>query len=156
MIIGGHSHVVQPMELLTSTTDEAHKTVCLYSLGNAVSNQRQGLISSISTAHTEDGLLMSVRFAKYSDGTVLVEAVELLPTWVNMYYSDSSRVYQILPLDTAISDWKSAFSLTDSQLAKAQASYDRTMALVSEGLADANDWLSSHQADIEAALGVNQ
>ena len=156
VIIGGHSHVVQPMELLTSTTDEAHKTVCLYSLGNAVSNQRQGLISSISTAHTEDGLLMSVRFAKYSDGTVLVEAVELLPTWVNMYYSDSSRVYQILPLDTAITDWKSAFSLTDSQLTKAQASYDRTMALVSEGLADANAWLSSRQAAIEATLGVNQ
>jgi len=38
VIVGGHPHVVQPVDLLTSTLDPEHKTVCLYSMGNAVSN----------------------------------------------------------------------------------------------------------------------
>ena len=42
VIVGGHPHVVQPVDLLTSTVDPDHKTVVIYSLGNAVSNQRNG------------------------------------------------------------------------------------------------------------------
>lgn len=156
VIFGGHSHVVEPMELLQSTVDENHKTVCLYSLGNSVSNQRLGLISSINTAHTEDGLLMSVTFAKYSDGTVLVEAVELLPTWVNMHYTDTAKIYPILPLDENVADWQTAFGLTDSQLTKAQASFDRTMEIVGEGLTQVQTWCAEHQAAVEAELGVQK
>ncbi len=156
VIFGGHAHVVEPMELLTSTLDESHKTVCLYSMGNAVSNQRQGLISSIRTAHTEDGVLMSVRFAKYSDGTVIVEAVELLPIWVNMHYTDTAKIYPILPLDKNVADWQEAFGLTSSQLTKAQASYDRTMAIVGDGLTQVQTWCADNQAAVETALGVSK
>lgn len=156
VIFGGHAHVVEPMELLQSTVDETHQTVCLYSMGNAVSNQRQGLISSISTAHTEDGVLMSVRFAKYSDGTVIVEAVELLPIWVNMHYTDTAKIYPILPLDQNAADWQDAFGLTSSQLKKAQASYDRTMAIVGDGLTQVQTWCADHQAAIELELGVQK
>ena len=38
VIVGGHPHVVQPMDLLQSTVDSDHRTVCIYSVGNAVSN----------------------------------------------------------------------------------------------------------------------
>ena len=155
VIVGGHPHVIQPMELLTSS-DGSRKTVCIYSLGNAVSNQRQGKLSSIKTAHTEDGALFSVTFAKYSDGTVLVETVELLPLWVNMNSNSGKKVYQIVPLDAQTGDWQAAFGLTDSQLDKAQASYDRTMELVGQGLADAQSWYRENQAQIEAALGVTE
>ena len=41
-------------------------------MGNAVSNQRRER-ASIKTGHTEDGVLFSITFAKYSDGTVLLE-----------------------------------------------------------------------------------
>ena len=37
VIVGGHPHVVQPVDLLTSGTDAEHKTIVLYSMGNAVS-----------------------------------------------------------------------------------------------------------------------
>lgn len=154
VIIGGHPHVVQPMELLTSTEDPDHKTVCLYSLGNALSNQRLGLISSCKTAHTEDGLLMSVTFAKYSDGTVVLESVNVLPTWVSKTTAGNDIDYEIFPLDKSISDWKSAFDLTDSELSQCKDSFDRTMDLVGEGLAEINNWCTDHQAAVEAALGV--
>lgn len=158
VIVGGHAHVIQPMALLTSTVDESHKTVCLYSTGNAVSNQRTEAMSSIKTGHTEDGVLFSFTFAKYSDGTVILESTEILPTWVNLYTSSETgkAVYEILPLDSSLEDWQTAFNLSDTTLAKAQKSYDRTMAIVGEGLTAVQAYLAQLVADTEAALGITE
>lgn len=155
VIVGGHPHVVQPVQFLTSQSDENQKTLCVYSLGNAVSNQRLGNISYIHTAHTEDGLLFNVTFAKYSDGTVIIESAEAIPTWVNMCYTeDWQKRYYILPLDTAIEDWKTAFDLTDSTLEKARDSYDRTAEILGTGMDEANAYYSANQQAVEASLGV--
>lgn len=152
VIIGGHPHVVQPVELLTSTTDAAHKTVCLYSMGNAVSNQRVGEMS-LKTGHTEDGVLFSVTFTKYSDGTVILSDADLLPTWVDLR-SSPKKAYAILPLDKQIEDWKTQFSLTDSTLEKAQKSYDRTMAIVGEGMTQVDTYLTQLKQETETTLGI--
>lgn len=150
VIVGGHPHVVQPMELLESTVDATHKTICIYSLGNAVSNQRQGNISAIQTAHTEDGVLLEVSFEKYSDGTVYVSGVDVLPTWVNMHSNNGSREYNILPLVKSTEDqWQSTYNLTAHQFTSAQKSYDRTMDIVSEGLEQCQAWLEQSKADRE-------
>lgn len=155
VIVGGHPHVVQPTQLLTSEKDEDQKTLCIYSVGNAVSNQRLGLISSISTAHTEDGVLFNVTFAKYSDGTVIIESAQALPTWVNMCYDqDWNKRYYILPLDETVEDWKTAFDLTDSTLKQAEDSYERTIALVGAGMEESNAYYAAHQQEVEALLGV--
>ena len=144
VIVGGHPHVIQPIDLLTSTTDDSHKTVVLYSTGNALSNQRLGNISYVKTAHTEDGIFFSFSFAKYSDGTVRLEEVEVLPLWINMTgNSNNIRFYDILPLDKAVEDWKGKLGLTDSTLAKAEASYERTMDIVGEGLQEVQEYLAS-------------
>ena len=145
VIVGGHPHVIQPIDLLESKNDPGHKTVCLYSTGNALSNQRLGNISYVKTAHTEDGILFSFSFAKYSDGTVRVENVELLPLWVNMYTSKETGkvVYDILPLDDQVEDWKNQFDLTDNTLKQAEDSLKRTNKIVGEGLQKVNDHLAS-------------
>ena len=145
VIVGGHPHVIQPMDLLTSNTDPEHKTVCLYSTGNALSNQRLGNISYVNTAHTEDGILFNFSFARYSDGTVRLEEVELVPTWINLYTSSATgkKVYDILPLDDQIEDWKTQLDLTDNTLEKAEASYDRTMEIVGEGLKEVQEYLAT-------------
>jgi len=148
VIIGGHPHVIEPVELLTSTADEDHKTVCLYSMGNAVSNQfRQNM--DMKTGHTEDGVLFSVTFSKYSDGTVILETAKLLPTWID---SD----YHILPLDDSIEDWQTQFNVSDSVLAKMKVSYDRTMAIVGVGMAQVDTYLKENTAKVEAQLNVMQ
>lgn len=145
VIVGGHSHTIQPIDLLTSTTDEDHKTVCLYSTGNFMSNQRLGNISYVHTAHTEDGIIFNFSFARYSDGTVRLEEVELIPLWINLYTSSvtGKKVYDVLPLDKQIEDWKSQFTLTENSLKQAQDSYDRTMKIVGEGLEEVQEYLSS-------------
>ena len=144
VIVGGHPHVVQPISLLESTVDPEHKTVCLYSMGNAVSNQRLGNISSISTAHTEDGVLFNVTFSKYSDGTVYLENVDLIPCWVNRHSTYGKMEYNILPLDPETRDqWKEAYELSDTTFASAEKSYDRTMAIVGDGLAASQEYLAA-------------
>ena len=156
VIIGGHPHVVQPVELLTSTTNEDQKTVCLYSMGNAVSNQRLGNISYVSTAHTEDGAMFSVTFSRYSDGTVILEDAQVLPLWVNLGTNQKTGrwEYNILPLDEQVESWKTRFDMTDSALASAQASYDRTMAIVGEGMEIVETYLAENTRAVEEALGV--
>lgn len=151
VIIGGHPHVVQPVELLTSTTNVDHKTVCLYSMGNAVSNQRVSQMN-LKTGHTEDGVLFSVTFSKYSDGTVILSDADLLPTWVDL--RSSPKTYAILPLDKQIEDWKTQFGLSDSTLEKAQKSYERTMAIVGSGMTQVDTWLAQYVQQTEAGLGI--
>lgn len=147
VIIGGHPHVIQPVELLTSTEDPEQKTVCIYSLGNAVSNQRLGNISYINTAHTEDGILFSVTFEKYSDGTVYLAGADALPTWVNKHQNSSGKVeYNILPLDYGrVEEWTEMFDIGDTTLNSAKNSYDRTMEIVGEGLADCQTYLEQEK-----------
>lgn len=146
VIIGSHPHVVQPIELLTSKNDSKHKTVCVYSLGNTVSNQRKESMN-LKTGHTEDGMLFEFTFAKYSDGTVVLEAADALPFWVNMFDSarKGKRVYQIIPLDTENTDWKESFDLVDSSEKKSQDSLERTEKIIGGGLKEVKDYLNSEE-----------
>lgn len=154
VIIGGHPHVVQPVELLTSSENEAHKTICIYSLGNFISNQRREILSSIKTGHTEDGVMFSVTFAKYSDGTVIPEMVEALPFWVEKVKGTEKTTFRVIPLDTTIADWKSAFGLTDKNLSLAQGSYDRTQKIIGSGMEAVAAYLTDLVTATEQALGV--
>lgn len=142
VIVGGHPHVVEPMDLLTSTTDPNHKTVCIYSLGNAVSNQRREEMN-MKTGHTEDGVLFTVTFEKDSEDAVRVSEVEAIPTWVNKFVNGDGKVeYNILPLeDGSRSQWQTQFGVTDAVNAELQASYERTMAIVGAGLSKCREYL---------------
>ncbi len=153
VIVGGHPHVVQPMELLTSTEDPSQKTVCLYSMGNFISNQNR-VEMNLKTGHTEDGVLFSFGFNKYSDGTVILSSVDILPTWVNRAKVDGKYTYDVLPLDAGIADWQTAFSFTDSQLQLAQDSYNRTMKIVGSGLEEVQGYLEQLVAETELNLGI--
>lgn len=147
VIVGGHPHVVQPVDLLTSGTDAEHKTIVLYSMGNAVSNQRkEEMQQSEPTGHTEDGVLFCITFAKYSDGSVCVDSAELIPTWVNMHANSGSTEYNILPLEeSTAAQWQAQFGLTDTQLANAKASFDRTQALTLTGMEKVQSYLAQQK-----------
>lgn len=134
VIIGGHPHVVQPVEIINSEVT-GRQTVCLYSLGNAVSNQRTNLMD-LKTGHTEDGMIFETSFNRDSDGNVTLEKINVIPTWVYLK-TDSSRHYYILPLDNG-ADWESAYGINAATKSLLQKSYDRTMALVQNGLSDFN------------------
>lgn len=146
VIVGGHPHVVQPMALLESNEDPEHKTVCIYSLGNAVSNQRRELMR-LKTGHTEDGALFTVTFEEASDGTAAVADCDILPTWVNLYENEKGKKeYNILPLDPQKKEqWKTQFGVSDAVCVELQNSYDRTMSIVGEGLEQCREYLAQQR-----------
>jgi poly-gamma-glutamate synthesis protein (capsule biosynthesis protein) len=66
IIVGGHPHVIQPFTTLTSST--GNQTYCIYSVGNAVSNQRrETLETSPNKEYTEDGMIFKLFYLKKSD-----------------------------------------------------------------------------------------
>ena len=146
VIVGGHPHVVQPVEVLTSTVAPEHNTICIYSLGNAVSNQRHGNIPACPTAHTEDGILFEITFEKYSDGKVYIQSADILPTWVNLRWSEGGNEYNMIPLYIEEKDqWQEQFGFNDEALRKANASYERTMKIVGEGLQQIQEHLAAEK-----------
>lgn len=150
VIVGGHPHVVQPMALLQSTENPEHKAYCIYSLGNAVSNQRIGMFSKTSR-YTESGVLFNATFEKYSDGKVYVAGIDAIPTWVNMHSKNGKREYNILPLvKDKEEQWKTDFDLTDNELTAAQDSYAKTMKIIGEGLTACQEDLAQAKTDREA------
>lgn len=139
IIIGSHPHVVQPIELLYSE-DGQNTTVCAYSLGNAVSNQRRELISSCPTGHTEDGLIFTYTLEKYSDGTVTLLKVDAIPTWVNKYQGNNGSQYTIYPIESA--DFGSTnYQFTGANLTDTKESFERTKNIISEGLTSCQNHL---------------
>lgn len=134
VLVGGHPHVIQPFE--TITAENGNETLCIYSVGNFVSNQRKhemGGIAAGEAGYTEDGMIFGVTFQRWSDGSVSIGGVEITPLWVNMENRQGKRVYQVVPLDAAASDW-TKFELNTTTLKYAKDSYKRTMSLVGKGL----------------------
>ena len=145
VIVGGHPHVIEPVDLLTSTLDENQKTLIIYSTGNAVSNQRIHEMR-MKSGHTEDGILFHFTLVRYIDGTVAVRSAGCTPTWVNMI--GNKEKYYILPLDASQQDqWAEMFQLEDSTFAACLDSYDRTMELVGPGLEKAQAWFEEAYAE---------
>lgn len=143
IIIGGHPHVVQPIDVLHSEISNKD-TICIYSMGNAISNQRREYMN-LKSGHTEDGVMFIVAFTKYSDGNVFVSDVEVLPTWVYLYNDNfGKKAYKILPLDKE-KDWATCFRLSKDVLDKANKSYDRTMNIIGEGLLKAKNTISERR-----------
>ena len=175
VIIGGHPHVVQPVELLTSTVDPEHKTVCLYSMGNAVSAQRRHKMN-LKTGHTEDGVIFQVTFSKYSDGTVILEMADIIPTWVNDQYQilPATVLYPSEPEEPDASEPATEPTtpttestepsteptepvqppLDEATRSQLEASYDRTWAIVGDGLTMVQEYLQSYTVQVETELGV--
>ncbi len=131
IIIGSHPHVIQPVELIYSE-DGQNTTVCLYSTGNAVSNQRQEIMDSCPSGHTEDGMFFTYTLKKSADDVTL-EDIDIIPTWVNKYRGGSGYQYTIYPLENEDSG-SSKYGLDSTAVNKSKKSYNRTKEIVAEGL----------------------
>lgn len=129
VIVGGHPHVVQPFDTLTSST--GHTTYCIYSVGNAISNQNRNSLDTDNAIYTEDGMIFGVTFEKWNDGTVNIQDINILPTWVNVYQGESKRLYYIMPLDIELESWED-FGVKN--LKYTYSSYKRTLSIVGPGL----------------------
>ena len=89
-------------------------------------------------------MIFNVTFEKYSDGTVAIAGVDVLPTWVNMHTTGGVKEYNVLPLDMSKeSQWKDMWSISDTTAKKAKESYDRTMKILGDGLEECQKFLET-------------
>ena len=130
-IIGGHPHCEQPIDVL-NTSDGSGHMFCIYSEGNALSNQRTYLMDEMPTGHTEDGVMVTLTLHQNGDGSVEIKDIDLLPTWVYRYQDNDGSKYYILPLDD-VANIEKTTGISDIQQ-EAQDSYDRTMEELGPGL----------------------
>jgi poly-gamma-glutamate synthesis protein (capsule biosynthesis protein) len=150
VIVGGHPHVIQPIELLTST-DGSRKTVCLYSMGNSVSNQRLNLLyTDCPTGHTEDGMLFYYTFDKYSDGKVVLSGVDIIPAWVQKTGNGSNAEYILHALPD-----ENAFYNKGLSSSTGKNSYNRTKDIVAKGLTECQQYLGC-EVRFKQTSGLNE
>ena len=95
IIIGSHPHVVQPIEIFSSSKNKINKGVIAYSLGNFISNQRW--------RYSDAGVILNLKLTKniFKDN-VQISDISILPTWVFKGKTDRAEGFVILPADTSI------------------------------------------------------
>ena len=86
-IIGGHPHVLQPMELRGRAAES--QQFVIYSLGNFISNQRK--------RYTDGGLMLKLTLVKGANKQTRLITPEYYLTWVHLYDKDGKKHYEILP-----------------------------------------------------------
>lgn len=122
VIIGGHPHVIQDAEILTSS-DDSHKTLCFYSLGNLISNQnRLTMGDTMNSTYTENGLIVELTVRKYSNGDCVITSVDTVPLWVHRYPDSTGRFhYEVVPVEAAVAD-PASYGLYNSSFGVSHAS----------------------------------
>ncbi|WP_400163168.1 CapA family protein [Brevibacillus sp. TJ4] len=101
IILGSHPHVVQPYEWKTVTREDGteHTGFVAYSLGNFISAQRWD--------YKDVGVILKLELLKAGKGEVVIENVELIPTYVYFYRSSGKRNYVIHPVPHTLEKWRS-------------------------------------------------
>jgi len=136
VIIGGHPHVIQQMQVLQSETG-GNATVCLYSMGNTLSSQRKEVMDPEEPrGYTEDGLTISVSYEKFNNGKIRLKEVNILPTWVDVR---NDGVYALVALDQSMitNKWQT------SHLDEAIDSYNRTLERIGYAYPALREWLGN-------------
>lgn len=137
-LIASHPHVIQPVDLFTSSTGD-HEMICCYSLGNHLSNQRQELMDSMPTGHTEDGYMVELTLEQTDDEPVSLTSVQFIPTWVYKNIIDENAEYYIFRTDAADSDAETVDTLNIAN--DLASSLERTQKIIGEGSKKVQDAL---------------
>lgn len=96
LIIGGHPHVIQPMEIRHN--DEYDKDcLVVYSLGNFISNQKK--------RDTKGGAMVEVKLQRDFTGKVRLKAADYSLVFCEQP-QNGSRQYKVVPVEQCEAPWK--------------------------------------------------
>ncbi len=127
VVIGSHSHMVQPIEWLETEDAEgnARKTLVVYSLGNFLTNHKGEFL--------DNGILFEVGFSRDAEGAVSVVEPRYLPVWVWVQKNGEERNYQVLPVGDTIDNRPDG--MTDEQYARVTAAWNESVDLLGDAIA---------------------
>ncbi len=122
-VIGSHPHVIQKAEIFKKPfSDMSANTLCVYSLGNLLSNQRW--------RYSDGGLMVGFDFVKREKSkSISVENVKYEPVWVHAYFNSGIKYYDLIPTNLFESD-KIKFDISPSDLQKLKIFIQDTKAIL--------------------------
>ena len=121
IIIGGHPHVVQPVDFFITNNTKLDSGFAAYSLGNFISNQRW--------RYSDAGIILNIQISKnkFTD-SVYISEVNYLPTWVFRGQTERGREYIILPAH--YSDDSTYYYLSDQDKKLMKESFSDTKEII--------------------------
>jgi poly-gamma-glutamate synthesis protein (capsule biosynthesis protein) len=124
IIIGGHPHVIQPVDYFTSESGNLDTGFVAYSMGNFISNQRW--------RYSDVGLILTIDIAKniYTD-SVFINQVSCLPVWVFKGETEKGREYINLPYGINPDDSSYSY-LTKSDEQKMMQAFEDTKYIITK------------------------
>jgi poly-gamma-glutamate capsule biosynthesis protein CapA/YwtB (metallophosphatase superfamily) len=124
IIIGGHPHVLQPIQFIKSEKNAFDSAFAAYSLGNFISNQQW--------RYSDAGGILTLRITKnINNKSTKVSAIEFIPTWVFKGNTGTKNEYLILPSIVSINN-SSLYYLDKSKLIKSEESIRDTKAIITK------------------------
>ena len=137
VIVGGHPHVVQRADWLTGVNQfgEEQKTLCVYSLGNFLSDQR--------TFPRDGGIIFEFTVSEDENGSLSVTETGYFSTWVWKTSSGNQRIYRVLNAAECLSARPSGMSASQYQTMK--ACHERNAKIMESGSAEVPLLLGSDQ-----------
>lgn len=115
IIIGGHPHVLQPVQFFKTNNSNLDTGFVAYSMGNFISNQRK--------RYTDAGLILTLKINKCSSNKFKITEVSYIPTWVFKGNTLSGKEFVILPSTNFID---STINLTKTDLEKMNQAFNDT------------------------------
>ncbi len=105
IIIGGHPHVLQPVQYFKTKNAKLDTGFIAYSMGNFFSNQRQ--------RYTDAGIVLNINLSKNVDNdSIYISNVSYAPTWVFKGDVKYKKEFLILPSEETLT--ASPFDFLDS------------------------------------------
>ena len=104
IVLGGHPHVLQPMEKRTVTLDAGTTKdgFIIYSLGNFMADQ--------NAKNTKDSIILDLTITKHVDGTVTIDKAEYIPIYLYKDSSSKEQKFKILNIEKSILNYDSGIS----------------------------------------------
>ncbi|HEX9252065.1 MAG TPA: CapA family protein [Ignavibacteriaceae bacterium] len=122
IIIGGHPHVLQPVNFYKTNNAKLDSGFVAYSMGNFISNQRD--------RYKDAGMILTLKIKKdFLKNNIEINEVNYLPTWVFKGNTKYGSEYLIMPSEN-ISD--TTLNLSSSELLKMNQAFDDTRYLITK------------------------
>jgi len=129
IIIGGHPHVIQPIDFFKTNDTKIDSGFVAYSMGNFISNQRW--------RYSDADVILNIEISKniISD-CIYISDVSYLPTWVFRGQTERGREYVILPSQLSVDTTYAFLTKQDQKLM--QEAFSDTKEIISKYNSNAN------------------
>jgi len=130
IILGAHTHVIQPIEQFKTANGNIDSGFVAYSLGNFISNQRW--------RYSDGGTILNFTLAKnLNSGKVELTSVEYLPIWVFKGITEYGYEYIVLPSEISRKDSLPNY-LTEKDIELMNQCFEDTRAILEKNYSGIN------------------